>query len=51
LVKPDGGDGPIRRVALKLGMEPLRISGARKVIYGMTSVEEVLRVVPAVSGI
>jgi general secretion pathway protein E len=51
LVKPDGGDDPIRRAALKLGMEPLRISGARKVINGVTSIEEVLRVVPAVSGI
>jgi general secretion pathway protein E len=36
----------IRKVALKQGMEPLRISGARKVVSGMTSAEEVLRVVP-----
>jgi type II secretory ATPase GspE/PulE/Tfp pilus assembly ATPase PilB-like protein len=32
-------------------MEPLRISGARKVISGLTTVEEVLRVVPSVGDI
>jgi general secretion pathway protein E len=47
LVKPEGSDDPIRMAALKQGMEPLRISGARKVIGGVTSIEEVLRVVPA----
>jgi general secretion pathway protein E len=51
LVKPDCGDDVIRRVCLKQGMEPLRISGARKVINGLTTVEEVLRVVPSASDI
>jgi general secretion pathway protein E len=49
LVRPDGGIDAIRRLCLKEGMEPLRISGARKVIGGLTTVEEVLRVVPTVS--
>ena len=36
----------IRKQGLKQGMEPLRISGARKVYAGHTSVEEVMRVAP-----
>jgi len=36
----------IRKQGLKQGMEPLRISGARKVYSGHTSVEEVMRVAP-----
>lgn len=36
----------IRAQAKKEGVEPLRIAGARKVIEGMTTLEEVLRVVP-----
>jgi general secretion pathway protein E len=36
----------LRRLARKEGMEPLRISGARKVHAGLTTVEEVLRVAP-----
>jgi general secretion pathway protein E len=48
LMRPDGSIEAIRKVCLKQGMEPLRISGARKVISGMTTVEEVLRVVPSV---
>ncbi len=36
----------IRKQGLKQGMEPLRISGARKVHAGHTSVEEVMRVAP-----
>ena len=38
----------LRSIALKEGMEPLRISGARKVHAGLTTVEEVLRVAPLV---
>ncbi len=38
----------IRRQALQDGMEPLRISGARKVISGQTTIGEVLRVAPVV---
>jgi len=34
----------IRRAALKGGMSTLRGDGARKVLEGMTSIEEVLRV-------
>ncbi len=36
----------IRKQGLKQGMEPLRISGARKVYKGHTTVEEVMRVAP-----
>ena len=44
-----GGNGTLdnlRAQAKKEGIEPLRIAGARKVIEGMTTLEEVLRVVP-----
>jgi general secretion pathway protein E len=51
LIRPDGGIEAIRKVCLKQGMEPLRISGARKVISGLTTVEEVLRVVPSAGDI
>jgi general secretion pathway protein E len=47
LIRPDCDVDLIRKVALKQGMEPLRISGARKIAQGLTSAEEVLRVVPA----
>jgi general secretion pathway protein E len=36
----------IKRLAYADGMEPLRISGARKVKAGQTTIDEVLRVVP-----
>lgn len=36
----------LRTQAKKEGIEPLRIAGARKVIEGVTTLEEVLRVVP-----
>ncbi len=36
----------LRKQGLKQGMEPLRISGARKVHAGHTSVDEVMRVAP-----
>ncbi|VAX10648.1 Type II secretory pathway, ATPase PulE/Tfp pilus assembly pathway, ATPase PilB [hydrothermal vent metagenome] len=36
----------IRKQGLKQGMEPLRISGVRKVNAGHTSIEEVMRVAP-----
>ena len=36
----------LRAQAKKEGVEPLRIAGARKVIEGVTTLEEVLRVVP-----
>ena len=36
----------VLKSAKKEGVEPLRIAGARKVVAGITSLEEVLRVVP-----
>lgn len=36
----------LRAQAKKEGVEPLRIAGARKIIEGVTTLEEVLRVVP-----
>ena len=36
----------IRALAKKEGVEPLRLAGARKVLEGVTTLEEVLRVVP-----
>ena len=36
----------VNQQAKKEGIEPLRIAGVRKVIAGMTTLEEVLRVVP-----
>ena len=36
----------LRDQAKKEGIEPLRVAGARKVLAGMTTLEEVLRVVP-----
>ncbi|EED36970.1 type II secretion system protein E [Luminiphilus syltensis NOR5-1B] len=38
----------IRHAAIKGGMVPLRLAGAQKVLRGETTVEEVLRVAPAV---
>jgi type II secretory ATPase GspE/PulE/Tfp pilus assembly ATPase PilB-like protein len=39
--------GTIKRVALEAGMQTLRMDGARKVLAGMTTVSEVLRVTQA----
>jgi general secretion pathway protein E len=36
----------LRERAFKTGMQPLRISGARKVASGLTTMEEVLKVAP-----
>ncbi len=41
------GADPLRRVALEHGMRPLRADGWRQVAAGITTVEEVLRVLPA----
>ncbi|MEZ5507959.1 MAG: hypothetical protein R3F38_19140 [Gammaproteobacteria bacterium] len=41
----------IRKQALKEGMRTLRLSGAHKVVAGLTTPEEVLRVAPSVSGL
>jgi general secretion pathway protein E len=51
LVGADGGVDAMRRLSMKQGMESLAISGARKVITGKTTVEEVLRVVSTGRGV
>jgi len=45
-ITPDSDANAIRREAVKLGMTKLRISGARKVAMGLTTIEEVLKVSP-----
>jgi general secretion pathway protein E len=47
LVLPGADIEKIRGGALKEGMRPLRISGALKVLEGVTTLEEVFNVVPA----
>jgi general secretion pathway protein E len=46
-IGPDCSLDTVRKQALKDGLEPLRISGARKIIAGLTTVDEVLKVAPA----
>ncbi len=46
LISAHGTLNDLRTQAKKEGIEPLRIVGARKVIEGVTTLEEVLRVVP-----
>ena len=46
IISANGTLDHLRAQAKKEGIEPLRIAGARKVIEGMTTLEEVLRVVP-----
>jgi general secretion pathway protein E len=48
LVSENVGLDPIRRQAMKEGMHTLRLSGAQKVAAGDTTIEEVMRVAPAV---
>jgi general secretion pathway protein E len=38
----------LRKQAMKEGMRSLRLSGAQKIAAGLTTIEEVLRVAPAV---
>ena len=45
-ITPESDAEDIRRLAIKEGMTQLRISGAQKVAMGMTTVEEVMKVVP-----
>jgi len=45
-ITPDSDALDIRRLGVKEGMLPLRISGAQKVAMGITTPEEILRVVP-----
>ncbi len=46
LIGANGDLTALRQQAKKEGIEPLRIAGARKVLEGITTLEEVLRVVP-----
>lgn len=46
MILPDCDIGLLREQAVKDGMEPLRVSGARKVAAGVTTMEEILRVAP-----
>ncbi|MFG0587100.1 GspE/PulE family protein [Acinetobacter sp. YQ_14] len=46
LISANGTLDQLRARAKKEGIEPLRIAGARKVIEGVTTLEEVLRIVP-----
>ncbi|WP_019384433.1 GspE/PulE family protein [Acinetobacter venetianus] len=46
LISANGTLDELRARAKKEGIEPLRIAGARKVIEGVTTLEEVLRIVP-----
>jgi general secretion pathway protein E len=48
LVREDTDLAGLRQQALRDGMKPLRTSGALKVAAGLTSIEEVLKVAPAV---
>lgn len=49
-ITPDSDAVDIRRLAVKEGMLQLRISGAQKVAMGLTTPEEILRVVPLDDG-
>lgn len=49
LIHNDAELDVLRQTALKFGMRPLRISGARKIAAGMTTLEEVYAVVPPIS--
>ena len=46
-MKPEADVREIRELAIKLGMRPLRMSGALKVRAGLTTAPEVFNVVPS----
>jgi general secretion pathway protein E len=46
LLAEGGNEAKIRKLALKEGMRPLRLSGALKVAAGLTTIEEVAKVAP-----
>ena len=50
LIGPQTDLAKVREQAIRDGMKPLRVSGALKVVAGMTSVEEVMKVAPPASG-
>jgi len=45
-IQPESDIALLRDQAVKDGMEPLRVSGARKIAAGVTTMEEILRVAP-----
>ena len=45
-ITPNSDASSIRTHAIKQGMTQLRIDGARKVAQGLTTIEEVMKVVP-----
>jgi general secretion pathway protein E len=49
LVTADTDVASIREQGIKQGMQPLRISGARKIAGGITTMSEVMRVIPRTS--
>ncbi|WP_227814416.1 GspE/PulE family protein [Nitrogeniibacter aestuarii] len=49
-VRPDMDGTQFRTVAVKEGMQPLRLAGARHIAAGMTTLEEVARATPPASG-
>jgi len=46
-INPEVDISVLRQQAIQDGMEPLRVSGARKVASGVTTIAEVLRVAPS----
>jgi general secretion pathway protein E len=46
LIHKEASDSALREQAYKEGMKPLRVSGAAKIDSGMTTAEEVIKVVP-----
>ncbi|MDH4182227.1 MAG: type II/IV secretion system protein, partial [Betaproteobacteria bacterium] len=46
LIHDEADEAAIREQAYRDGMKPLRVSGALKVAQGVTTTEEVLKVVP-----
>ena len=49
LVQPHTDTDKLRQVAMKDGMRTLRLSGATRVAHGETTIEEVMRVAPAIT--
>jgi len=45
-IRPECDVAALRAQSLKDGMQPLRLSGARKVAAGLTTIEEILKVAP-----
>jgi len=45
-IQPDSDAAAIRKEALNEGMTQLRIAGAKKIALGLTTIEEVIKVVP-----